>query len=903
MEINDKYNQLIWTKTNSIKFTVYDNGIKVTEGSHDKITDSNVVLVANISGVNEEDIKYIAEPTLEAAKRKSSNNTMKIGAQFNLKLDKVGQTSAMTQRRFSSILNSTLSRFISQSNESGLFNKNDENMKDFKTQENWGFDTLHIPEKPKPTWEQVIKKKRGRGGLVETILYKPVFDANLSNQFEKDLRARPTPWDVEVANKELNIYAKPSPVAHRAAAALLRDRFYNSDITKSDNFVVKYKITSPDKTIQNLPSIFEIPTSDDYAQVDDPAIWNANYPLYPRQKRALGRMENIESEIVKFVEEERREFPLPGVGWLLEGKAELTTTVRGGVLGDVMGGGKTATTIALIAKGKTNNKARDLAQNASNATLILVPDNILGSWKTEINKFTGNNLKTLYIDDFSSLMRNTKKDIVEADIVVASMEILCKKKYLANLKKISKCKDLPDKTPQYLGQRAPESLVGTWVPGHPAEPYAGTKGNQKFRNISAYFTEHYKDAVEELREMELSNTLKGVPLEYFQWERLVFDECHEATCPGVGEIDEEDKKVTTHRGPLAAREIMGVATMDLKKRPLYCRKGTWGLTGTPMLSTVERCTELASMCGGTYVCGATKHWRNMERASGRDLFLEDLDSAYFASGAYRSRRFDHAQRYIKTSVQRNRTTEYTGSKSLNVIPVQMTAATYAEMKKLKKQLDKDPKNPATLSLMLAETNRIVWKNMLKTISQDENRGKELVKLIQKINQADKKTKIVIFAPYDCGAYDIALKALQSHCVEGFDVNDDKKIHFEYIDDTKPAETRREIIRLYSSIDISDGDRFNPRVLLLPFSHAAGHNFQYVGKDVILYAPLWKASDPVEAIAREQQAIGRVFRSGQVNSVNVYRFLLTHEKDKTFDIDDMIFRQNTKKENIEAACSE
>ena len=105
-----------------------------------------------------------------------------------------------------------------------------------------------------------------------------------------------------------------------------------------------------------------------------------------------------------------------------------------------------------------------------------------------------------------------------------------------------------------------------------------------------------------------------------------------------------------------------------------------------MLSTVERCTELASMCGGTYVCGATKHWRNMERASGRDLFLEDLDSAYFASGAYRSRRFDHAQRYIKTSVQRNRTTEYTGSKSLNIIPVQMTAATYAEMKKLKKAI-------------------------------------------------------------------------------------------------------------------------------------------------------------------------------------------------------------------------
>ena len=121
---------------------------------------------------------------------------------------------------------------------------------------------------------------------------------------------------------------------------------------------------------------------------------------------------------------------------------------------------------------------------------------------------------------------------------------------------------------------------------------------QKMGKIVSEFLHELQIGV--LKRMELSNTLKGVPLEYFQWERLVFDECHEATCPGVGEIDEEDKKVTTHRGPLAAREIMGVATMDLKKRPLYCRKGTWGLTGTPMLSSVERCTELASMWW--YIC-------------------------------------------------------------------------------------------------------------------------------------------------------------------------------------------------------------------------------------------------------------------------------------------------------------
>ena len=66
-------------------------------------------------------------------------------------------------------------------------------------------------------------------------------------------------------------------------------------------------------------------------------------------------METIEDGLVNFVEEERREFPLPGFGWLLEGKAELTTAIRGGVLGDVMGGGKTATIIALVAKGIEKN--------------------------------------------------------------------------------------------------------------------------------------------------------------------------------------------------------------------------------------------------------------------------------------------------------------------------------------------------------------------------------------------------------------------------------------------------------------------------------------------------------------------------------------------------------------------
>ena len=47
----------------------------------------------------------------------------------------------------------------------------------------------------------------------------------------------------------------------------------------------------------------------------------------------------------------------------------------------------------------------------------------------------------------------------------------------------------------------------------------------------------------------------------------------------------------------------------------------WGLTGTPLLTTEARVTELASIAGGTYISGGWRHWRKSERASGRDQFL------------------------------------------------------------------------------------------------------------------------------------------------------------------------------------------------------------------------------------------------------------------------------------------
>ena len=85
-----------------------------------------------------------------------------------------------------------------------------------------------------------------------------------------------------------------------------------------------------------------------------------------------------------------------------------------------------------------------------------------------------------------------------------------------------------------------------------------------------------------------------------------------------------DFKEKARRG---AREFLGVAQTDPKKRPLVAATGVWGLTGTPLLETEARVTELANLMGGTYLTGAAHHWRKEERESGRDLFLNQSEAA------------------------------------------------------------------------------------------------------------------------------------------------------------------------------------------------------------------------------------------------------------------------------------
>ena len=143
---------------------------------------------------------------------------------------------------------------------------------------------------------------------------------------------RPQGFDVSVdkAQGKLVIRMNPSVAAHRAAAHL---RGENRNSLEVDYCLAEIASMGEPDTRE-----FRIPNSDGYSETLPSGL---SLPLYPRQAKALTRMIEIESGGVPFPEEERSEIVLPGVGWCLMARASKKSPLRGGVLGDAIGSGKT----------------------------------------------------------------------------------------------------------------------------------------------------------------------------------------------------------------------------------------------------------------------------------------------------------------------------------------------------------------------------------------------------------------------------------------------------------------------------------------------------------------------------------------------------------------------------------
>lgn len=164
--------------------------------------------------------------------------------------------------------------------------------------------------------------------------------------------------------------------------------------------------------------------------------------LRPEQLRSLTWMIRQEDPSCSpFVEEEISEAILEPLGWRVEGRAQRANRVRGGVLADQVGYGKTAITLGLIdctAKEVKKEFAKWEDQDMpgkipTKATLVIVPPHLTKQWASECKKFAGKTFKVVEVASVSHVNALTIEKVQEADLVIVASNLFKSPNYVSNL--------------------------------------------------------------------------------------------------------------------------------------------------------------------------------------------------------------------------------------------------------------------------------------------------------------------------------------------------------------------------------------------------------------------------------------------------------------------------------------
>jgi SNF2-related domain len=175
------------------------------------------------------------------------------------------------------------------------------------------------------------------------------------------------------------------------------------------------------------------------------------YDLRKEQLRSLTWMKNQESEDAPpFIEEEVEESLLPQLGWRAEGRATTNVDIKGGVLADQVGYGKTATTLALIDSQFSAGKQKvDPAMEGKihvKATLLICPNTLVEQWTREIGKFLGSKYKVISLKNINMMKSLTIASIMQADIIVCTWTLLTGENYLLKVADFAALPEMPAAT-------------------------------------------------------------------------------------------------------------------------------------------------------------------------------------------------------------------------------------------------------------------------------------------------------------------------------------------------------------------------------------------------------------------------------------------------------------------------
>jgi hypothetical protein len=273
------------------------------------------------------------------------------------------------------------------------------------------------PEAPPILWSYETKVKGSRKPK-----QKPFEDPVAATTFENALKLRPSGISIfyraSHETLEVKVGINPKTLCHRALAALKpKGQTQTSFCFVTDDTFSKARCDP-----------FVLMSTQNEELAPQPAGFLNGLTLRPEQQKKLAWM--IKQEFgVRFTEREFVEARFEQVGYLLMGQVSQERTVRGGILADEVGFGKTVVILALVLICLEADKkfARQPwpGRIPIKATIIFVPGQLPKQWKTEAEKFLPGTPKEtiLVIETVKQLGKLTVKDFKEAMLIVVSSSL------------------------------------------------------------------------------------------------------------------------------------------------------------------------------------------------------------------------------------------------------------------------------------------------------------------------------------------------------------------------------------------------------------------------------------------------------------------------------------------------
>ncbi|RPD59037.1 hypothetical protein L226DRAFT_489066 [Lentinus tigrinus ALCF2SS1-7] len=289
-------------------------------------------------------------------------------------------------------------------------------------------------------------------------------DTIQAGEYERSLKRRPAPFVTQLKLDEnglgiVRIGVNITSLMHRALSRLPtagRTEPASLSWRLDTDFTPAVKLTFPK---------FKLASNRQDSEHAQPPSFTK--PLRPEQLRSLTWMLQQESKSAPpFIEEEISEAILEPLGWRAEGRAQRPHHIRGGVLADEVGYGKTAISLGLIDCAAADVKKefkhfRDMkGYIATKATLIIVPPHLTRQWESEVRKFTGKKFTVQTLHTASNVNSLKIEDVMEADIVIVASNLFRSQVYQDNLEAFAGAGEMPIQDGRFFDARLEITLKG-----------------------------------------------------------------------------------------------------------------------------------------------------------------------------------------------------------------------------------------------------------------------------------------------------------------------------------------------------------------------------------------------------------------------------------------------------------